>query len=189
MNYIALNQTIFKKYGVIGQGFRGGDRKMPGHTLRGYYVWINGVHEMPEISEIKDYYEIGSLEYPDLMIGMGDGSGEIKYWLGISEVEYALVVGVKLNQDNAEDYAFDVAAFVRRDSIPPGRSEEVVYLNDVADELLIAHFTHFLGTNGVSDFKPYIKESGNDILMKVFDFYEKNAAEEVQQTLSDDPGT
>ncbi|MCE2789752.1 MAG: hypothetical protein LW630_07560 [Saprospiraceae bacterium] len=189
MNYIALNQTIFKKFGVIGQGFRGGDRKAPGHTRRGYDVWINGVHEMPEISEISDYYEIGSLEYPDLMIGMGDGSGEIKYWLGVSEKEYALVIGVKLHEDPSDDHAFDLAAFVRKDSIPPGRSEEVVYLNDVADELLIAHFTHFLGTDNIDEFKPCIEDTESDILKKAFEYYEQNAAEEVKQTLSDDPGT
>lgn len=183
MNYIALNQTIFKKRGVIGQGFTGGDQQTASKTLRGYHVWINGVHHLPEISEVTAYYDIGSLEYPDLMIGMGDGSGEIKYWLGATEKEYVLVVGVKLHEDPSDDHVIDIASFVRKDNVPVDSSVDK-YLSAIVTELLIAHFTHFLGTDGVSDFKPCIEESSSEILKSVFDYYEKNAAEEVRQTLA-----
>ena len=85
MNVIALNQTIFKKWAVIGQGFKGGERNHASTTQRGYYLFINGIHELPKVSEITEQYELGSLQYPYLMDGMGDGGGEIKYWIGKTE--------------------------------------------------------------------------------------------------------
>ena len=73
MNIIALNQTLFKKSTILGKGFSEGDKKSASTTPRGYHLWINGIHELPEISEITEEYELGVLDYPFLMNGMGDG--------------------------------------------------------------------------------------------------------------------
>ena len=124
MNSIALNQTLFKKSAIIGKGFEGGNKNSANKTPRGYYVWINGVHNMPEADEISDISELGLIEHPSLMFGMGDGSGEIKYWLGATESEYVLLVGVKLNSslDDSDDYAIDIATLVFKDRVPIAKS-------------------------------------------------------------------
>jgi hypothetical protein len=196
MNYIALNQTIFKKYAVLGEGFKGGDKKVASKTPRGWYVWINGFQQMPEIHEITDYDDIGSFEYPYLMSGMGDGGGVIKYWIGMTEWEFVLLVGVKLNADdnedyaidntdNNEDYAMDVASFVFKDRIATKSDNPQEQLNEIIKELLLAHFAHFIGNDDVSEFKSFIKESNSKILISVMNFYEKNFEQEINQTLGD----
>jgi hypothetical protein len=108
MNYIALNQTIFKKHAVLGQGFKGGNRNTACSTISGYCVWINGYNDMPDVSEIIQHTELGCFEYPHLMPGMADGGGEIKYWFGITQWEYVLIVGISLNEDDSDEYAMDV---------------------------------------------------------------------------------
>lgn len=189
MNYIALNQTILKKYAVFGEGFKGGDKKFASKTQRGYYVWINGFHQIPEISEITEHFEIGSFEYPYLMAGMGDGEGEIKYWFGITEFEYVLLVGVKLNADDSVDYAIDLASFVYKDRVPLRLDEHQENFSEIVGELLLAHFTHFLGNDDVSEFKSFVEESNSKLLISVIDFYEKNIEQEINQTLSDEQMT
>lgn len=183
MNHIALNQTIFKKYAVFGEGFKGGDKKFASKTPRGYYVWINGFHKMPEISEITEHFEIGSFNYPNLMAGMGDGGGEIKYWFCLTEWEYVLLVGVKLDMNDSEDYAIDVASFVFKDRVPINKEEHQENSAKIAGELLLAHFTHFLGDDEIPEFKSFIEESDSKLLISVIDFYSQNVQQEISQTL------
>jgi len=186
MNHIALNQTILKKYAVFGQGFKGGEKKYASKTPRGYYVWINGYHDLPEHSEIIQHFELGSFEYPNLMTGMGDCSGEIKYWIAITEWEYLLLVGVSLNADDSEDYAVDVAALVFKDRVPMSQKEQEENLAEIAGELLIAHYTHFLDKEEIAEFKTCVQESNKKLLISVINFFEENFEEEVNQTLKDD---
>ncbi|MDA9182532.1 hypothetical protein N9O51_05005 [Saprospiraceae bacterium] len=182
MNMIALNNTIFKKTMIIGQGFRGGDKKHASITPRGCPVWINGIHNLPAISEITVYHEMGSIHYPYLMHGMGDCGGEIKYRIAVTEYEYVLMVGVLLNDslEHTDEYAWDVGSFVYRDSIPLDTT-----LNDVGENLLLAHFAHFLGNNGV-DFKNSIESEMNLFLSSSLDFYIENAENEVNCMLGND---
>ena len=173
MNYIALNQTILKKYALVGQGFKGGEKKPACKTPRGYYIFINGFQELPEISKITELFELGSFGYPYLLSGMGAVGGEIKYLFGITEFEYVLIVGVKLDCDDSDDYAEDVATFVFKDRVPIPESEHQENYSEIAGELLLAHFTHFLGKGNVSEFKSFVDESNSELLMSVVDFYAK----------------
>ena len=185
MNIIALNQTLFKKHAIIGQGFKGGNKNYASESARGYYLFINGVHNLPEISEITEKYEQGNLQYPFLLDGMGDGGGEIKYWFGVTEWEYVLLVGVKLNgavEDN-DDYAIDIASFVFKDRVPFPKSKHNEFAKEIVGELLIAHYTHFLGKNGAVDFKNSIESETNTFLTSVLDYYIENAENEVNFTL------
>jgi hypothetical protein len=196
MNNIALNQTIFKKLLHVGVGFIGGDKKVASKTPRGWYVWINGFQQMPEIHEITEYFDIGSFEYPYLMSGMGEGGGVIKYWLCITEWEFVLLVGVKLNAnysegcaidyaDDNEDYTVDVASFVFKDRIATKSDNPPEQLKEIIKELLLAHFAHFIGNNDISEFKSFIKKSKSKLLISVMNFYEKNFEQEINQTLGD----
>jgi len=183
MNQIALNQTVLKKYAVLGQGFMDGDKKPACKTPRGYFVFINGYQELPGISMITELFELGSFYYPNLLPGMGDAGGEIKYMFGITEFEYVLIVGVKLDLDDSEDFANDVASFVFKDRVPIAESRHQENYGDIAGELLIAHFTHFLGTDDISAFKPFLDESNSDLLKDAIHFYAENYEKEIKQTL------
>ena len=187
MNVIALNQTIFKKWAVIGQGFKGGERNHASTTPRGYYLFINGIHELPKVSEITEQYELGSLQYPYLMDGMGDGGGEIKYWIGKTEWEYVLLVGVKLNDSSTdnEEYAIDIASLVFKDRVPFPKTKHHENLTEIAGELLIAHYSHFLGKDGAMDFKNSIESEINTFLRSVIDYYIQNADNEVNTTIGE----
>jgi hypothetical protein len=188
MNIVALNQTLFKKWSIMGQGFKGGNKNSASTTLRGYHLWINGIHDLPEISEITEQHELGSLQYPFLMYGMGDGSGEIKYWIGVTEWEYVLLVGVILNDSpkSNDEYAIDIASFVFKDRVPLPKNQHSENLIEIAGELLIAHYTHFLGLDGAVDFKNSIESEMSTFLTSVLDYYIENAENEVNSTLGND---
>lgn len=185
MNYIALNQTILKKNAIVGQGFNGGKKKPACKTPRGYYVFINGFQELPEISKITELFELGSFNYPYLLSGMGSAGGEIKYIFGITEFEYILIVRVKLDCDDSDDFAEDVASLVFKDRVPISESEHHENYSEIAGELLLAHFAHFLGEGNVSDFKSFVEESNSELLISVVDFYAKNVEQEIKQTLKE----
>lgn len=188
MNNIALNQTLFKKWAIVGQGFKGGNKNAASTTPRGYHLWINGVHDLPEIAEITEQQELGSLQYPFLMNGMSDGSGEIKYWIGVTEWEYVLLVGVILNDplNGKDEYAIDIASFVFKDRVPLPKNQHSEHLVEIAGELLIAHYTHFLGLDGAVGFKHSIESEMNTFLTTVLDYYIANAENEVNSTLGNE---
>lgn len=185
MNYLALNQTIFKKYAILGQGFEIGEEKPACKTSRGYHVFINGFQKLPEVSVLIELLELGSFYYPNLLPGMSDIGGEIRYFFGITEFEYVLIVGVKLDLDDSEDFADDVASFVFKDRVPIMESEHQENYGEIAGELLIAHFTHFLGRGDVSEFKSFVDESNSDLLKSAVDFYAKNFDNEINHTLKE----
>jgi hypothetical protein len=185
MNTIALNQTVLKKYAVVGHGFKGGEEKPACKTPRGYNVFINGFQELPEISKIKELFELGSFNYPDLLTGMGTHGGIIRYLFGITEFEYILIVGVKLDSDDSDEFAEDIASFVFKDRVPISESEHQENYSEIAGELLLAHFTHFIGEDNVSDFKSFVNETNSELLISVVDFYANNFEQEIKQTLQD----
>lgn len=185
MNTIALNQTVLKKYAVVGQGFKGGKERPACKTPRGYYVFINGFQELPQISKLTELFELGSFDYPYLMTGMGTDGGKIRYLFGITEFEYVLIVGVKLDSDDSDEFAEDVASFVFKDRVPIPESTHKENYSQIAGELLLAHFTHFIAEDNVSEFKSFVNESNSRILISVVDYYANNVQQEIRQTLKD----
>lgn len=185
LNVLALNQTLFKKSAITGKGFKGGNKNMASTTPRGYHLWINGVHSLPETSEITEYHELGSIQYSHLITGMGNGRGEIKYWLGVTESEYVLLSGVILDDtlEETDEYAMDIASFVFKDRVPIPLSQHNENLTEIAGELLIGHFTVFLGENGGLTFKKAIESKTNTFITSVIDYYIENADNEVKSTI------
>ena len=187
MNSIALNQTVLNKNLVVGQGFKGGDKKTANKTPSGYYVWINGVHDMPAHDEVIDYHLLAKVEHPSLLFGMGDCSGELRYWLGETDNEYVLFAGVNLSEtrDDPNAFAIDVASMTFKDRVPINQSEHAKNLYQIAGNLLLAHFAHFLGLDGGEEFKGYIDKETNSYLLSVVDHFINNKEDEVNITLSD----
>ena len=141
--------------------------------------------ELPEISKITELFELGSFDYPYLLTGMGNVGGKIRYLFGITESEYVLIVGVKLDSDDSDDFAEDVASFVFKDRVPISESAHQENYSEIAGELLLAHFTHFLGKDDVSEFRSFVNESNSELLKSVVDFYVKNLEQEINQPLSE----
>ena len=99
-----------------------------------------------------------------------------------------LLVGVKLNNslDESEEFAIDIGSLVFKDRIPIEKSQHAENLTEIAGELLIAHYTHFLGKDGAINFKNSIESEINVFLNSVIDYYIDNAEDEVNTTLSND---
>ena len=81
MNYIALNQNILGKKLVIGSGFVGGNEKKPFLTEENFKIYLNGKHELPELTEINQHSPLGEITHPYAMSGMPSTSGLITYEL------------------------------------------------------------------------------------------------------------
>lgn len=179
--HIALNQTLFGKSIVVGKGFKSGTVEVASTNPRGYYLWINGLHDMPNTSTINEMSEIGTINYLHLLNGMSDGSGIIKYWLAKTKWEYLLIAGVKLNESELEpekeqeDFLKEIASFVFIDRVPYN-----LRYNDaeIAGDLLLAHFTQFIGLRKETDFRSGITIKPNNFISSVLDFYFKNQQEE-----------
>jgi hypothetical protein len=187
MNTVVLNQTLFKKFPIVGGGFSGGTKAIASTTASGYILWVNGLHNIPNPSEITQTIEIGTIQHPYLIAAMGDGGGEIKYWLGITEWEYLLLAGVKLNAFDQEfsEHAIDIATLIFKDRVPIPRAEHLENYSEIAGELLLAHFTVFLGKEGAQPFKDSIESELNKFLSSVLDYYIENA-EELVDSISKD---
>jgi hypothetical protein len=187
MNTVALNQTLFKKFPVVGQGFSGGTRNIASTTPNGYILWVNGIHEMPNPTELLEFNEMGTIQYPHLISSMGDVGGEIKYWFGITQWEYILFAGVQLNPsfDDSDDHYVEVASLIFKDRVPIPAAEHFENYSEIAGELLLAHFTQFLGKNGSVEFKNSIQSDLNVFLSSVLDFYIEHADAWVNAILED----
>ncbi len=176
-NYIALNQTLFRKSLVIGKGFQEGTWTSASENPRGYYLWVNGLHDMPKADEILNMVEIGTIEYDHLVNGMGDCSGSIKYWLGKSKSEFLLIAGVKLNEShsNKSDYTKDIATLVFKDRVPYELRDDDA---EISGDLLLAHFTQFIGLTDETEFRAAINNEPNKFISSVIDYYFENQDDE-----------
>ena len=97
MNYITLNQNIFGKSLIIGQGFVEGTDENPIRTFSGFEVYQNGRHKIPSSKEIEDMCYIGKIQHPYVTFGMPDTSGELIYELGICEDAYIIFIQLKID--------------------------------------------------------------------------------------------
>ncbi len=62
LNTLALNQTLFKKTLIIGDGFQGGKQTYADETINdGWYVFVNGKTIIPEEhADLNELYTIVS---------------------------------------------------------------------------------------------------------------------------------
>ena len=187
-NHVALNQTLFRKSLLIGKGFQEGTRTSASENPRGYYLWVNGLHKMPKADDILEMVEIGSIEYDHLLNGMGDCSGTIKYWLAKTKWEFLLIAGVNLNSQIIDDSHFikDIATLVFRDRVPFELRDDDA---EISGDLLLAHFTQFIGLTNESEFRNAITNNPNNFISSVIDYYFENQDDEyytINDTLDDE---
>lgn len=120
MNYLALNQNVFNKAMIIGQGPQEGSVENPTETPSGIKVYRNGKHAMPEIEELEHVYDIGSLSHPQLMFGMPGCPGDLGYEFWQTETQYVIVIRLQLDEyvDEGAEPAADILAVAERSDIP-----------------------------------------------------------------------
>ncbi len=84
LDTLALNQTLFNKALIVGDGFQDGQQSYADETINdGWYVFVNGKTIIPEQhGELNELYTIGTMYYHDLLVGMPTCGGEVKYSLG-----------------------------------------------------------------------------------------------------------
>jgi hypothetical protein len=142
MNYLALNQNILNKGLVIGSGPQEGNSKIPITTAEGLQVFLNGTHVIPEHGELIKWYEIGSMIHPYAMSGMPGSSGEISYEFWVTEMEYIIMVRLKLDESTCgkSEPAADILALVKRDSLPKNLKDTLESYSIISREMLLCHF-------------------------------------------------
>ena len=143
---LALNQTLFNKKLIVGQGFSDGQQTFPDMSFDfGWHVFVNGRTAIPEVKGvIKEIWDIGTLYYRDLLVGIPSYGGKVKYSLVITDEEWQIIAGVKLDGDKSESTEFveDIASVMFfRDYL--GRGEFTI--SKLAKELLMPHLLVFMG--------------------------------------------
>jgi hypothetical protein len=146
-NSLALNQTLFKKSLIFGQGFQDGQQSYLDETVNdNWLVFVNGKTKIPVVnSDLKELYTIGKMYYHDLLVGMPSTGGYIRYSLAITENEYLILAEVQLD-NSQEDYAEEIAVFMWINRMPPYMFKNgELTIQKIAKELLMSHFTVFMG--------------------------------------------
>lgn len=181
LNNLALNQTLFKKTLIIGDGFQDGKQTYADETINdGWYVFVNGKTIIPEEhANVNELYTIGTMYYHDLLVGMPSCGGEIKYSLAITKDEYLIIAGVKLDNDQSEkiDFVEDIAVFMYINRMPSTMYKDGgLTIQKLAKELLMSHFLVFIGSNNARDIYNRIeieKTEENSVLMEAIEEFVK----------------
>lgn len=142
MNHLALNQNIFNKTLVFGSGPQEGTSLSPTSTFEGLKVYLNGVHVMPEFTELNEGSLIGRMTHPNAMDGMPGISGELTYELWDTSKEYLIVVRLKLDEmaNGDSDPAVDILALIKRDELPSNIADSEDNFSLIAKEMILCHF-------------------------------------------------
>jgi hypothetical protein len=177
LELLALNQTLFHKAFIIGEGFQEGKQSYADETINdGWYVFVNGKTIIPEErGDIKELYTIGTMYYNDLLVGMPSHGGQVRYSLGITNDEYLIIAGVKIdnNEDEETDFIEAIAVFMFINRMPPAmfRSGELT-IQKLAKELLMSHLLVFMGSNNPEEVYNQIeidKTEENSVLIEAIE--------------------
>ena len=146
MNYMALQQNIFGKQAIIGQGFSEGNETNPERTIDDFKIYLNGKHKLPESGNVEELFHIGKIYHPYAMSGMPDTGAEIIYELGISKECYMTIVRLKLDEDlNGEsEHAIDAMAVIKRTELPEGFDDNESIHGLICKEMILLHFDRLL---------------------------------------------
>ncbi len=166
MNYLALNQNILCKPLRFGMGPEDGIETEPHLTKTGFKVYLNGTHANPGHSQIENHLFIGRMKHPHAMDGMPGCSGEIEYYLCMTETDYIAIVSLKLDEETngPSEAATDWLAIIKRTDFPEGIEDDSDNYYEISEALLEAHLNslfEFYETE--EDLKEW--EFGDDALM------------------------
>lgn len=158
MNYLALNQNILNKTFVVGSGPQSKNENVPITTYEGIVVFLNGVHAIPDNSDIIQCFNIGTMTHPDAMMGMPGSSGDLNYQICITEKEYLILVSLKLSEfsNGKSKAAIDLLGLVQKDSLPPHVEHHEDNYGFIAQEVLNCHFDSlFMYYDSMEDLKDW----------------------------------
>jgi hypothetical protein len=141
MNYLALNQNILCKPLRFGMGPEDGIETEPHLTKAGFKVYLNGTHANPGHSRIENHLLIGRMKHPHAMDGMPGCSGELEYYLCLTETDYIAIVSLKLDEETngPSEAATDWLAIIKREDFPDKIEDCKDNYYDIAEALLEAH--------------------------------------------------
>jgi hypothetical protein len=117
--------------------------------------------------------------YHDLLVGMPTCGGEVKYSLAITEDEYLIIAGVKLDNDQNEiiDFVEDIAVFMYINRMPSTMYKDGgLTIQKLAKELLMSHFLVFIGSSNARDIYNRIeieKTEENSVLIEAIEEFVK----------------
>lgn len=164
INYLTLHQNVFHKSIVLGKGVSESKTDIPTRSRNGWYLFVNGISKVPRLSKTEESYKLGTIYYPDLMIGMPSCCGSLEYYYCVTEYDVAIIIRLRLDEEviGESEFAEDVAALAFRDRIP----SEADHM-DVISELLTEHLIHFLKDKSSVPCGIKVIEEEAEILKKV----------------------
>ena len=165
MNYLALQQNILGKPLRIGSGPDEGTETEPHITKNGFKVFLNGTHSQPDFSPINEHIHIGYMKHPHAMDGMPGCSGDLHYYLCITEHEYLVTISLKLDEETngPSEAATDWLAIIKREDFPEEIEDCKDNYLDISEALLEAHLdTMFEFYESEEDLKEW--QFGDDAL-------------------------
>ena len=139
MNYVALNQNILGKKLVIGSGFVGGSEKEPFLTEEKFKIYLNGKHELPELTAIDQRSPLGEITHPYAMAGMPSSPGLISYELLAGEEFYGIIATLELT-DVDDEPAVDIIGLSLTNDFPSNIDESNENIAILLAKMLIFHF-------------------------------------------------
>ena len=139
MNYVALQQNILGKMLKIGTGFVGKTEKDPFLTKDKFKIYLNGKHELPELTELDERFILGKITHPYAMMGMPSSAGLITYELLVNKEMYVIIAELVL-EDMDDDPAVDIVALSLRSDFPSHIDECNENVGVLLAEMLVFHF-------------------------------------------------
>lgn len=177
MNYLALNQNILCKPLRFGMGPEDGIETEPHLTKTGFKVYLNGTHANPGHNQIENHLLIGHMKHPHAMDGMPGCSGELYYYLCITETDFIAIVSLKLDEETngLSEEATDWIAIMKRENFPEGFEDNSDFYFEIAEALLEQHINSlFEFYESIDDLNEW--EFGEDALRSiVMGRYEKTS--------------
>ncbi len=168
LNFLALQQNILGKPLRIGSGPEEGTETKPHVTKNGFEVYLNGTHLQPDFSAIVEHFHIGYIKHPHAMFGMPGSSGDLHYYLCITEHEYLATVSLKLDEEphGPPEEATDWIAIMKREDFPPGFEDNSDFHFEIAQALLEQHINNlFEFYESIDDLVEW--EFGDDALRSI----------------------
>lgn len=145
---IALQEILFGKE-LSGGSFLEPTQNYAVDSPDGWYVFVNGRTKIPEHGEITTdrTFLVGSIRYNGFHIERKTYSGTITYSIAQTDDEFLLIAEVELEDTvKVGERAIDIAVFMFQNRLPDRLLKEGnISVELIAEQLLMSHFTTFLG--------------------------------------------
>lgn len=160
MNYIALNQSLFNKTLVIGEGVKGLDLEEPIITKEGIHVYLNGQQVIPSRGKLENGVHIGRIYHPYAMVGMPSMGATIDYemWWTKDVQEYIILVRFKLDEaaNGESDPAVDILSLTQFKTMPAEILKLENHPSVICEAMMVCHFDElFMNIDKLEDLEEW----------------------------------